>query len=394
MRNILVYRTELLPLSETFVRAQAIAMHRYRPHFMGLYATKPSLVGPKECWLLESSSYLPRCLRRSLYQWFGVQALLHTTHVHQRLQTLHPTLIHAHFAIDAAAILPFAKRFNLPLIVTLHGYDVTASRNFRNPLRGWLQRRQLHALWQGAAQFLCVSEFIRQKALSAGFPGNKLIVHRIGVDTTRFRPPIERAHSNDIVFVGRLTEKKGCEILISAMEQVNRILPEARLLILGHGPLQAQLQGLAAQLKVNCAFLGRQSHDQVRQTLENARICVVPSVTAANGDSEGLPMILIEAQALGVPVVATRHAGIPEGIVDGNAGMLSDERDIHGLADNIVRLFADRALHEDLSRRGVDLVRHNFDLHRQTDQLETIYDRVLNVPSAHPKSSLSALAAL
>jgi colanic acid/amylovoran biosynthesis glycosyltransferase len=378
MKSVLIYRNELLPPSETFIRAQAGMLRRYRPQMIGLREVDPSLLVPETTLLCERESRLPSVLRRSSYEACGVLPALHANCLMHRLNALEPSLLHAHFATDATMAVPLARALRIPLVVTLHGYDVTAARNGRNLLRRWLGMRQRERLWTYAILFLCVSEFIRQRAITAGFPADKLIVHRIGINLDVFRPAEGLARSNDVVFVGRLTEKKGCAFLLQAMQLVQQRLPQARLLVVGDGPLRAQLEALAKELQVDCSFLGRQPHEQVIATLANARVCAIPSVTAANGDSEGLPMILAEAQGLGVPVVATRHAGIPEGIVDGEGGLLSDERDARSLAMNILRLFEDEELYTSVRRRGAELVLREFDLKRQTERLEAIYDGVLS----------------
>jgi glycosyltransferase involved in cell wall biosynthesis len=391
MSGVIVYRNELLPPSETFVLAQASAMRRYRPTFLGLRTTEPSLLNPSDCLLAEHDSLLPRPLRSIAYTGSGVAPALHRPSFLQRLKAANPALVHAHFSTDALNALPIARALNIPLIVTLHGYDVTADQRGMNPLRNSILAARKRALWRHTSVFLCVSEFIRECALAAGFPADKLVVHRIGIDVARFKPrPSPPSH--DVVFVGRLTEKKGCAYLLAAMQKVRRTVPDARLILIGDGPLRQPLQELAASLDAGCTFLGRQSHEQVLEAIAAARVCAIPSVTAANGDSEGLPMILAEAQALGVPVVGTRHAGIPEGIVDGHAGLLSDERDVSGLARNLKRVLQDDALHADLSRRGIELVLHDCNLQLQTEQLESIYDAVLTSASLQPSTCFSARA--
>jgi glycosyltransferase involved in cell wall biosynthesis len=391
MSGVIVYRNELLPLSETFVLAQAGAMRRYRPTFLGLRCPEPSLLNPDDCLLAERYSLLPQPLRSMAYTTCGVAPMLHTPAFTKQLKAAKPALVHAHFGTDAMNALPIARSLNVPLIVTLHGYDVTADQRGINPLRNAVLAARKRALWRHASVFLCVSEFIRERALAAGYPEDKLVVHRIGIDVARFQPRPPRP-SHDVVFVGRLTEKKGCAYLLAAMQKVRRTVPDARLLLIGDGPLRQPLQELAASLDAGCTFLGRQSHAQVLEAIASARVLALPSVTAANGDSEGLPMVLAEAQALGVPVVGTRHAGIPEGIVDGHAGLLSDERDVCGLARNLKRVLQDDALHTDLSRRGIELVRHECNLRYQTDQLESIYDTVLASPGLQPSTCFSARA--
>jgi glycosyltransferase involved in cell wall biosynthesis len=377
MRNILIYRSELLPLSETFIRAQAGALRRHRPHFVGLRATTPSLLDGGAPLLAADHARLPAPLARAAYGYLGAAPLLHRGSFLQQLRALEPALVHAHFATDAVAALPLAAALGVPLIVTLHGYDVTVRPGGRNPLRRWARQQGAKALGRRAALFLCVSKFIRCRAIAAGYPAEKLLTHHIGIDIGAFQPAPQGTAGDTVLFVGRLTEKKGCEYLIRAMVPVQRQRPGAELVVAGDGPLRASLEDLAAALRVRARFTGAVHHDAVREHLLAARLLVLPSVTAANGDSEGLGMVQLEAQCMGVPVVATRHGGIPEGIVDGHAGLLSDERDVPGLARNILRLLQDDALHAGLSRRGVQLVQQEFDLRQQTAQLEMVYDAAL-----------------
>jgi colanic acid/amylovoran biosynthesis glycosyltransferase len=376
MKRVLIYRTELLPLSETFIRAQTSSLRPYQPSFVGQRSTRPTLLSSGSMTLAEQSCRLPHAAVCAAYDWVGVHPLLHRTSFLHALSSLRASLMHAHFATDAIAAAPLARALGVPLVVTLHGYDVTADLRGRNRVRNWLRHQRMRALHEQAELFLCVSDFIRKKALAAGFPAHKLIVHHIGVDTEIFCPSPASSSTRQIVFVGRLTEKKGCAHLIEAMAGVRRTVPTAELLILGDGPLRLSLEYLALRLGIPCKFLGVQSQDAVRRHLGCARICVVPSITASNGDSEGLPMIVAEAQAMGVPVVGTRHAGIPEGIVDGFRGMLSEEGDVHGLARNIARLLNDEDLHADLRLRGIQFVRDRFNLRKQTLALESIYDAV------------------
>jgi colanic acid/amylovoran biosynthesis glycosyltransferase len=393
MPTVLIYRSELLPPSETFVHAQASSLSRYTPHFVGLRPAGNSLLNQEQCMLAEPHCRLPRALRPHSYEYLGLQPALHHRSFLDGLRALAPSLLHVHFAPDALTALPLAAALKIPMLVTLHGYDVTVRPAARNPLRLALRKLRMQTLHRQASSFLCVSEFIREKALAAGYPESKLVVHHIGIDIDTFQPATsQQGRGNTVLFVGRLTEKKGCEYLIRAMAEVQQSAPSAKLIVIGEGQLRGSLQTLAAELQVNCEFLGRQDHLSVRRHIAAARLCVVPSVTASNGDSEGLPMFLAEAQGLGVPVVATRHAGIPEGIVRGHHGMLSDERDVTGLAVNIQRLLNDDALHADVARRGVALVQREFDLRRQTQRLEAVYDSVVAGATAQAKSFASARA--
>jgi colanic acid/amylovoran biosynthesis glycosyltransferase len=384
MRSVLIYRDDLLPPSETFIRAQAMGLRRYWPVFTGLreVETSLSLVSEYERIVAEHTSLVPRSLRSRAYRIFGAHPRLQKPSYLAEIRSAKPALVHAHFAPDAVHAIPLAAELDLPLLVTLHGYDVTARDNSRNPLHQLLRRRGLKQLHQRATLFLCVSEFIRDKAIAAGFPADKLLVHRIGVDVSTFQPFHKAGSGNNVLFVGRLVEKKGCEYLIQAMLQVKKQVPSAQLIVVGDGPLRFSLEQFARKIGVAVNFTGRRGHDAVRKYMESARVFAVPSVTAPDGDSEGLPMVLLEAQAMGIPVVATRHAGIPEGILDGKRGLLCDEFDVAGLAHHIAHLLTNQQVWNDHHQRGPAFVCKHFNLLHQTALLEDIYDSVLH---SHPK---------
>jgi glycosyltransferase involved in cell wall biosynthesis len=180
-----------------------------------------------------------------------------------------------------------------------------------------------------------------------------------------------------VLFVGRLVEKKGCRYLIRAMQQVQSQFPFARLVIIGDGPERASLELQAREAGIQCEFRGAQSSQVVRRELSSARVFCVPSVKAKTGDSEGLGIVFAEAQALGVPVVSSLHGGIPEVVSDGVTGLLAPERDHERLAQHIIRFFSDDTFWNDCSRKAVSWVADNFDLQKQTAQLEEIYRNVI-----------------
>ena len=225
--------------------------------------------------------------------------------------------------------------------------------------------------------FICVSKFIRDRALEAGFPSEKLLVHYIGVDRDVFSPSASLETSQGVLFVGRLVEKKGCEYLLRAMELVQRAHPRCELTVIGDGPLRPSLEVLARELNIRCQFRGAQPAATVRESLRRARILCVPSVTAANGDSEGLGMVFAEAQAMGVPVVSTTHGGIPEIVADRVTGLLTPERDYHALADALSVLLEDEDLWQKLHLAALQRIEQHFDLVTQTALLENIYTGVI-----------------
>ncbi len=246
--------------------------------------------------------------------------------------------------------------------------------------------------------FLAVSEFIRWQMLARGYPPERTRVHYIGVDTVKFSPPPDEARREPlVVFVGRLVEKKGCEYLIRAMAEAAPALGETELVVIGDGPLRASLETLAKEKLRRYRFLGVQSPEQIRDWLGRARLFSMPSVEANSGDSEGFGIVFLEAQSMGVPVVSFRHGGIPEAVADGVTGLLSDERDWRGLAANLAELCKDDARWSIMSRAARQRTVEQFDLARQTQALEAIYNETVaraavpvseHVPDGHPRGEL------
>lgn len=366
--RVVIFRSEVLPMSETFIREQAEALMRFEPLYAGLKYVSPGLPPSAQSILLASPDTRFAMLKTLLYQMGGYGPAFRS-----RIEAAKPSLIHAHFALDGVAALPLAEHLGIPLIVSLHGYDVTTSdKSIRTSLTGFLYLLRRRRLWERAHTFLCVSEFIRTKAIEAGFPANKLRVHYTGVNCGNFTWS-DRPRDGGVLFVGRLVEKKGCVFLLDAMAEVHRSLPSASLTIIGDGHLRSELQAQASRLKIPVRFMGALPTFQVRDYMSRASILCVPSVRADNGDSEGFGMVFTEAQAMGTPVVSFSHGGIPEAVEDGRTGLLVPERDTRALAAAILRLLRDAELWRGFSANGSVRVRENFSLEKQTRGLEDIY---------------------
>ena len=371
MLRVLLFRTELVPLSETFIVRQARALARYEPWFAGLKRVQGLTLDGSRVILAGQKNSLREKIERRIYQRTGFAPRFMS-----QMAAVAPDLLHAHFATDACAALPIQNRLRVPMIVTLHGYDVTSTDAtlHGSPMgRAYLRRRR--ELWERASVFVCVSEWIRQKALDSGFPGEKLWVHPIGIDVERFAPDASQVKEPLVLFVGRLVEKKGCVHLLRAMKVVESRVPEARLAVVGDGPLRGALEAEARETLTRCEFAGAASADVVQQWMRRAALVAVPSVVAANGDAEGLSTVVCEAQAMGVPVVGFRGPGIA--VVDGETGLLVPERDEAALAEAIVTLLRNEALAARMGAAGRQHVERFFNLRTLTALLEEKYDEVL-----------------
>jgi glycosyltransferase involved in cell wall biosynthesis len=347
-------------------------MESFCPVYVGLMRAENSLPLGQDPVLAYNKRILSKVLTKLPYRVFGV-----APNFHRRVASKHGDILHAHFATDAASALPLISYLNLPTVVTLHGYDVTVrDETRRRTIAGRFYLKARPKLWKRAQVFLCVSEFIRQRAMLAGFPEEKLMVHYIGIDRTVFRP--QRGPREPlVVFVGRLVEKKGCRYLLHAMKKVQAQMPQARLAVIGFGPLRDSLEEMARGLGVRAEFLGRKSSNEVRSWFVRARVVCVPSVTAADGDSEGLPTVIMEANAMGAPVVGFVHAGIPEIVKHNETGLLYGERDADSLAAGLLRCLTDDVFWAAASEAGIKQVAEKFDLSAQTSKLEAIYSQCL-----------------
>jgi glycosyltransferase involved in cell wall biosynthesis len=371
--NVIMWCGLILPRSETFVRSQADSLERFAPHFAGCRSTGAgALIPADECHLVNSGGAAGK-LRESAFKLTGLAPGLV-----RQLRALWPALIHAHHGISGALALPLARALRLPLVVTFYGADatVTAKSARFTSIAGWTYHRRARRLQQEPALIIAVSRFIKRQLVARGYPEDKIVAHYYGVDTQKFRADPAVTREPIVLFVGRLAEKKGVAYLLRAMELVQQRAPDLHLVIAGDGPLRPTLEPLARNLR-RCTFLGMQSHEVVKGWMNRASMLVAPSVTAASGDSEGLPTVIVEAQAMGLPVIATAHAGNTEAITDGQTGLIAQERDVETLAEHITRLASDKDLWVRLSHNARRQVERQFDLRQQTRVLEGLYDDVL-----------------
>lgn len=365
-----IVRHQLFRPSETFIASQALALRGFTPLFLG---RNPVPTTPK----VDSVSLAD----------FGKPAQLAYTftrrsrHLRRLLSERQVALLHAHFGVEGVYAAQTAKALRLPLVTTLHGFDVTISKRklltSRKP--SWIN----YAIWrrtlfeQGAV-FICVSNHIRRRALEWAYPEDRVVVLPIGVDVELIRPA-GFVETPRILHVARLVEKKGTSYLLKAFAIVKKAVPTAELVIVGDGPLLNPLHHLSRELGVAASvrFMGARTHGETLQELSQARLLCLPSVTAPNGDQEGLGMVLLEAAAAGKPVVGTRHGGIPEAVIDGSNGFLVPERDVAALADRLLTLIRDRQLCQQFGKAGREMVVEQFNLSRQTDKLESLYRRLI-----------------
>jgi len=379
--RVLIFTRELLPYSQTFIREQALSLRHWQPTLAGVRRVEGVDPAPLPCLTLARSGSLaaPAQFAAMAREWLWLADPLSL----RRVRAGGYALIHAHFGPGAVWLWPLVRRLRLPLLVTLHGYDVWVKPQWwQSGAGGPVYRRypaRLRTLGRCGVRFLAVSEGIRERAIEYGLPPERVCVHYIGVDTTRFcmRGAPLALRRRRVAFIGRLVEKKGCTYLLQAFARLRADLPDAELAIIGDGPLRGSLQQQAQALGLQAQFLGALSHEQVRAQLDRARVVCVPSVQADNGDSEGLPMLILEAAAMGVPVVTSARLAGGEGVVDGRTGFVCAERAPDALAQRLHCVLVDDDRASAMSAAAAALVRERYELARCTRGLEAIYGEMV-----------------
>jgi len=362
----------------TFIGAQASALTEFTALYVSPQRASPSLPFPSDrAVVLCDNPRAPQVWNRLKQIPFKVCG--YAPFFFRRVERHGPVLVHAHFAPAGLTALPLARWLGVPLVVTIHGYDatVTDADLLRSHYRARVYVRKRHVLHKETALYIAVSEFLRKQMTARGFPEERIVMHYIGVDTQFFAPDQHTAREPVVLFTGRLTEKKGCAHLIRAMHEVQAVAPQTKLVVIGDGELREELENLASQNLRTYSFLGVQPPNVVRKWMNRASVFSVPSVRDPFGDREGLGMVFLEAQAMGLPVVSFRSGGVPEAVEDGETGLLAEEGDWRALAGDILALLEDRNRWRVMSEAGRRRVRASFDLTTQTAKLESIYRRVL-----------------
>ncbi len=373
MLEIAVFRHNLFRVSEPFIAQQAQQLRRYKPLYIGRMRFGPAPPG--------ATSLAIEDLGRGALPRIAWQMISRDPRPYLRLLNgRRPALIHAHFGVEGVSALPLAKRLGVPLVTTFHGFDATLSTAALLASPAWANYALFrHKLAERGDLFLCTSSFIRERVIALGFPEARTRVHYIGVDSQAIRPRDPAEEAPMVLSVGRLVEVKGTEYLIRAFAALAPRPTNVELVIVGEGALKAKLAALAESLGIGARvrFLGSLLHADVIGLIRKAAMMVLPSVRTRTGRVEGLGMVLLEAAASGVPLIASRSGGIPEVVIDGQTGYLTPERDTSALAARMNDLLDDRDRRIQLGAQARALVERQFDLATQTMKLEDLYDGLL-----------------
>jgi colanic acid/amylovoran biosynthesis glycosyltransferase len=282
-------------------------------------------------------------------------------------------VVHAHFGPIGCEMIPIARTAGLPLVTSLYGVDAAVLPY----LPQW--RSRYERLFREGNLFLAEGPEMRKKVIAAGAPAGRTLIHPIALDLMKY-PRWAPDGQATVLFVGRFVEKKGLVDAIAAFGRARAMVPRARMTIVGGGGGEDEARALCSQLGLgeSVEFVGMRPHADVIRRLTAAAVFIHPSVTAADGDSEGgAPTILLEAQAIGTPIVTTRHADIPHVVPAGPAVWLTGEHDVDALGRALVA-----ALQQQTPSSAVHVIAHH-DIAQVATRLEDIYARVTESAAAH-----------
>ena len=289
------------------------------------------------------------------------------------------SLIHAHFGLGAIYALPFARRHNLPLAVTFHGYDVPLLNSHKR-LRPeyWRYGFMGKTLLKELDLALCCSTELQGMVVELGVPAEKAVVHRLGIDIDAFSPGEPPSDQPQVIMIGRFVEKKGFEYGIKAFADQIHKGQKAHLTLVGDGELKPRLLQLIDDLNIreHVEMAGVLSGEEVAHRLKQSHVVLTPSVVSADGDRESGLIVAKEASASGVVPVGTWHGGIPEIIDDGVTGFLVPERDAATLSERLGQVLRDDSLRIRLAKAGRQKMELEYDNKKQVAGLEAHYDSV------------------
>ncbi len=285
-------------------------------------------------------------------------------------------LMHIYFGHTGVHLLPFIERWDKPCVVSFHGADVAQKADIRD------YGAKLQQLFRAVPLVFARCSSLANRLVELGCPAERLRINRTGLPLQEFPYLRREAPRNGrwrLLQACRLIPKKGVATTLCAFAIFQKKFPLAELSIAGKGPLQGHLEELVEELGLlgKVHFRGFLSQAELHELYATSHFFIHPSETPPDQNQEGIPNSVLEAMATGLPVLGTRHGGIPEAVEDGRGGILVEERDFVALADAMKEMARTPDVFREFGQRASEHVVANFEQSAQIRQLERYYDEAV-----------------
>jgi colanic acid/amylovoran biosynthesis glycosyltransferase len=329
-----------------------------------------------DCYSIHRRAFTPVWLYLRLMRLFTGRML----ELENIIRSRGARLIHAHFGPVGYIIGKSALNLQLPMVTTFYGYDLNPAIKVYRLIRGWHKY-----LFEYGDLFLVEGIHMRQRLVDLGCPPEKIQIQRIAVPVKEMpwrsrkaiynRPPI-------ILFSGRFVEKKGLLYALAAINNLKKKGTPLEFRVIGDGPQMSMIKRYIHDQNMSgyTRLLGFLNYPDHIKEMNNADIFLQPSVTAKDGDSEGgAPTTILEAQAMGLPIVSTYHCDIPNIVIPGQSALLVEERNTTDLANALGLLIENPSKWSSMSKIGRDFVKQYHDIELEVVKLEEKYFNLLNI---------------
>lgn len=386
MKTIIHYKAgSYLPLTENWIYNQMSNLEKYQPIVYAFRVENLDVYPTEKIRYLESKNKLMKpigLLNRAFNRLFGFSPIFY-----YYLKKDKSKLVHAHFGPSGYNFLKYKKFFKLPLVTTFYGYDLSSL-----PLKKPKWRIKYKKLFKEGERFLTEGSHMKKCLIELGCPKEKIIVQHLGIDLDKIKfipRKIDKDKEIRILIAASFREKKGIPYAIKAFGVTKKLYPNLKLELTLIGDSNGSSEGESEKnkilkiiekynLKEYVKMLGYQPQSILIKEFYKNHIFLHPSVHASNGDTEGgAPVSIIEASASGMPILSTTHCDIPEVVINGKSGYLVPERDVKTLAEKLEFLVCNSEKWEEIGREGRCHIEKKYDVKKQVQKLEEIYDEVL-----------------
>ncbi len=359
--NVLLYQPHRYCLTETFIRAHAEYLPFRVSVIHGFPAQREGVRLLADTAPQRALRKVDRLLRRKDSSWEMTRS------VREAIRRYRPEVVLAEYGPSGVLVREACELAGVPLVVCFHGFDASVHEVLK------ANEKSYRELFQSAHAVVAGSRAMADRLRRLG-AGDVVRLIPYGVDVERYLPGEPEKNPATFLAVGRFVEKKAPYLTLAAFAQVLRQRPQATLRLIGDGPLFGVCQDLvrAWGLEDAVKFLGPLPQEKVAAELGRARAFLQHSIEATDGDCEGLPIAILEAGAMGLPTISTRHAGIPDAVLENETGLLVDEKDVNGMAQAMISLVDDPARAGRLGRKARVRVATYFSMRGQIAELAAL----------------------